>query len=84
MRASFDVRIGESTDLAATIHFARNDDICGEGYEGYDYTIVFDNPLFNSRLWIFDEVPSSSEEEAINNATEIYNLIADFIKAVRS
>jgi hypothetical protein len=51
----FSAILGDSTPYVATVSFVPNNDICGEGYRGYDYTIIFDNLKFNSELWIFND-----------------------------
>ena len=71
-------------DYYAYIHFTPNLDICGEGYEGYDVTIVFDNPAFNSTLWSFDPIRADSQDEIKASAIVLYDLIVALIKQVRA
>ena len=56
MTPDFTMRIDDDTEFAATVEFIKENDICGEGYEGHSFAIVFDNPKFHSPLCVFEDI----------------------------
>lgn len=81
MNADFTMRIGEDTQFPATIEFVINNDICGEGYEGHDYVILFDDPKFHSPLCVFKGVQA---DDIKAEAALTYREFVLFIKAAQS
>lgn len=82
MSGAFSVHVGAETKYAALIDFYPEDDICGEGYDGYSVKITFDDPKLSSDLWTYPDIRADTEGDIKENADTLYNEIVDFFKRV--
>ena len=73
---TFSLVLGLGTPYVATLYFTPNDDICGEGYRGYDYKIAFSNPTFNSDLWAVSEQAGNSDTVKADAADRWRQIVA--------
>ncbi len=77
-RPPFAYQVGVSTPYAATIYFTPNDDICGESYRGYDYTVSFEDRRLNSDLWNYEGTAGNAETVSSEAADKYRQMVQLF------